>query len=206
MDAFEFTNQKSVLYLAGICPSEMMQTHNEILNGSLALGLNKVVPIKDSTGAPMKDLVGRIMLARTEQAPNPDSRVVLSNQRDALGLNRVRLNWNLMDLDRRSIEVLVAAFAAEMGRLNIGRVRLREWLTARSSEFPTSFGHHHMGTTRMSDNPTTGVVDRNCQLHGVNNLYVAGSSVFATSGYANPTLTIVALALRLADHLKSQNQ
>ena len=67
-------------------------------------------------------------------------------------------------------------------------------------------GAHHMGTTRMHDDPRQGVVDRNSKVHGVDNLYVAGSSVFPTSGAANPTLTLVALTLRLADHLKVQLQ
>jgi choline dehydrogenase-like flavoprotein len=62
--------------------------------------------------------------------------------------------------------------------------------------------HHHMGTTRMHDDPTQGVVDANCRVHGLNNLYIAGSSVFSTAGFANPTLTIVALAARLADHIQ----
>jgi choline dehydrogenase-like flavoprotein len=65
-------------------------------------------------------------------------------------------------------------------------------------------GWHHMGTTRMSDDPKRGVVDRHCRVHGMENLYVAGSSVFPTSGSANPTLTLVALTLRLADHLKER--
>jgi choline dehydrogenase-like flavoprotein len=67
-------------------------------------------------------------------------------------------------------------------------------------------GRHHMGTTRMSDSPATGVVDADCRVFGVDNLYVAGSSVFPTVGYANPTLTIVALALRLAEHLRAVQQ
>ena len=94
--------------------------------------------------------------------------------------------------------------AAEFGRLRVGRVRFNELLLeddARWSENLSWFGHH-MGTTRMSDDPTRGVVNRDCCVHGVSNLYVAGSSVFPTSGYANPTLTLLALALRLADHLK----
>jgi choline dehydrogenase-like flavoprotein len=69
---------------------------------------------------------------------------------------------------------------------------------------PVGGGSHHMGTTRMSDNPLRGVVDRNCKVHAVDNLYVAGSSVFPTSGASNPTLTLVALTLRLADHLKGR--
>ena len=63
---------------------------------------------------------------------------------------------------------------------------------------------HHMGTTRMHEDPKQGVVDANCKMHGIANLFVAGSSVYTTGGYANPTLTLVALALRLADHIKER--
>ena len=84
----------------------------------------------------------------------------------------------------------------------MGQVTPAEWLPG--EQWPASLvgGNHHMGTTRMSDDESTGVVDRNCRIHGLHGLYVAGSSVFPTSGYANPTLTIIAMALRLADHLR----
>lgn len=141
-----------------------------------------------------------------EQSPNPDSRVVLSDEKDALGMNRIKLAWRVTELDRRSIETLEKVIGTELGRLNTGRVRIYDWLLKDSDTWGENLygGNHHMGTTRMADSPKFGVVDRNCRVHGVSNLYLAGSSVFATGGYANPTLTIVALALRLADHLKSQ--
>ena len=63
---------------------------------------------------------------------------------------------------------------------------------------------HHMGTTRMHESPRMGVTDANCRVHGLQNLYVAGSSLFPCAGHQNPTLTIVALALRLADHLNDK--
>lgn len=137
---------------------------------------------------------------RTEQAPNPESRVTLADQRDALGLRRARLEWRLSDLDRRSTERVVALLADTAGRLGIGRVFSRP---ASEGGFwqRVGGGFHHMGTTRMGSEPRTAVVDRDCRVHGVENLFVAGSSVFVISGYANPTLTIVALALRLADRL-----
>jgi choline dehydrogenase-like flavoprotein len=141
-----------------------------------------------------------------EQSPNPDSRVTLSDQKDALGINRIKLDWRLSDLDRYSIATLVKTLAAEFGRLNSGRVRAHNWVLADSADWGKNIwgGNHHMGTTRMADSPQFGVVDKNCRVHGVANLYVAGSSVFVTGGYANPTLTVIALALRLADHVKSQ--
>jgi choline dehydrogenase-like flavoprotein len=136
-----------------------------------------------------------------EQAPNPDSRVSLSTQRDALGLARLKLDWRLTDQDRTSFYTHLRSLALEFGALEIGR--LRETI-ADQSEWPQPLdgGSHHMGTTRMSDDPSRGVVDRNGKVHDIDNLYVAGSSVFPTSGSANPTLTLVALTLRLADHLK----
>lgn len=138
-----------------------------------------------------------------EQVPNPDSRVSLSTQQDALDLAKIKLNWRLTEQDRLSFYTHLHSLALEFGALGLGR--LRE-MVADQSDWPQPLGggSHHMGTTRMSDNPLRGVVDRNCKVHAVDNLYVAGSSVFPTSGAANPTLTLVALTLRLADHLKGR--
>jgi choline dehydrogenase-like flavoprotein len=153
-----------------------------------------------------------------DQVPNPASRVTLSTQRDALGMPRVRLDWRLSAADERSMEVLALTVAAELARLDLGRVQLHEAVAPASGwaragnligydvapdapEMKISW--HHIGTTRMAATPEDGVVDGDCRVHGVQNLFVAGSSVFPTAGNANPTLTIVALALRLADHLKT---
>lgn len=145
------------------------------------------------------------LFAVAEQEPNPMSRVTLSRERDALGLNRARIDWRLTPLDRRTREVAVRTVAAELGRLDAGRVRVAPWLEQGDglSDNVEDY-NHHMGTTRMADDPKQGVVNRHCRVHGLANLYVAGSSVFPTSGFVNPTLTIVALALRLADHLKTR--
>ena len=137
-----------------------------------------------------------------EQCPNPASRVTLSSERDALGKQRVRLDWQLQSIDkstlRRSLEVL----GTEFGRAGLGRLKIG--LNDRGEGWPDVVrdGGHHIGTTRMHRDPKQGVVDENSRVHGTSNLFVAGSSVFPTSGHANPTLTIVALALRLADHVK----
>jgi len=138
-----------------------------------------------------------------EQAPNPDSRVSLSTQRDALDLRRIKLNWRLTEQDRLSFYTHLHSLALEFGALSIGRLRM---MVADQHDWPKPVGggSHHMGTTRMSDDPLRGVVDPDCKVHAVDNLYVAGSSVFPTSGVSNPTLTIVALTLRLADHLKGR--
>ncbi len=138
-----------------------------------------------------------------EQVPNPDSRVTLAAERDALGLPRARLDWRLTEFDKRSIRRTCQLIGEELARLGLARMRLDRWLVEDDATWLDLTGrNHHLGTTRMHDDAKQGVVDRDGKLHGVANFYVAGSSVFPTSGYANPTLTVVALALRLADHLK----
>lgn len=149
-------------------------------------------------------------IVRTEQSPNPDSRVTLDpGAHDALGLPRVRLSWAVTDLDKHAVTVAMESLDAELRRLGLGRVQASPWLADRTtpwlfdplvSKNPIG-GYHHMGTTRMSATAATGVVDADGRVHGLGNLYVAGSSVFPTGGWANPTLTILALSLRLGDHL-----
>ncbi|MDH3663797.1 MAG: GMC family oxidoreductase [Alphaproteobacteria bacterium] len=142
----------------------------------------------------------------SEQFPNPDSRVTLSSRRDALGLEQARVDWRLLPIDKRSVLVLVQEIQSEFKRLGIGDVEPDDWLTVDDCTWPKSLagGHHHMGTTRMSESPKKGVVDAVARVHGTKNLYTAGSSIFPTIGCANPTLTIVATSLRLADHLEMQ--
>lgn len=137
-----------------------------------------------------------------EQSPNPESRVSLDAERDAFGQNKVKLDWRLDERDRHTVVRMHEILAEELGRAGLGRLRLdvddesEEWLSILRGSY------HHMGTTRMHDNPKRGVVDATCRVHGISNLFIAGSSVFPTSGHANPTLTIVALSLRLAEHIK----
>lgn len=135
-----------------------------------------------------------------EQTPNPESRVTLSTVRDRLGMPQARLEWRLTELDRFTIRRSSELVAQEFGRAGFGRVKLT--LPTDEPAWRVYGQWHHMGTTRMHDDPKQGVVDVNGRVYGISNFYVAGSSVFPTSGVANPTLTIVALALRLADHLK----
>jgi choline dehydrogenase-like flavoprotein len=139
----------------------------------------------------------RVIVYFCEQPPDPQSRLTLSRETDRLGVNRLQLRWRIgpevIDSVRRLEDHLAARLAAE----GIGR------LERASGEPRFTDASHHMGTTRMSDSPRTGVVDRDCRVHGLANLYIAGSSVFPTAGHANPTLTIVALALRLADRLRN---
>ena len=141
---------------------------------------------------------------RIEQAPNPDSRVVLVPERDQLGMQRVALDWRLSDVDRRNVRRTLELLGAEVGRAGIGRLRMLYREDEPGWPEDLGGGQHHMGTTRMSDDPKQGVVDRDCRVHGTSNLFVAGSSVFPTPGGATPTLMLVALAIRLGDHLKSR--
>jgi choline dehydrogenase-like flavoprotein len=137
-----------------------------------------------------------------EPVPNPENRVVLTTERDRLGQNRVQLRWRLGASDRRTLRRSQEIIGTELGRADLGRlmVGLDEGDTSWPS--PLDPGGHHMGTTRMHVDPQQGVVTENCQVHGISNLFIAGSSVFPTYGYSQPTLTIVALAVRLADHVK----
>lgn len=138
-----------------------------------------------------------------EQAPNPESRVTLGDEVDRLGQRRTMLDWRFTELDQHTHRCFALTIAAEIARLGLGRLKLPSWLTPDSTE-PAQLGGcaHHMGTTRMSDDRSRGVVDRNCRVHGISNLYIGGSSCFPTGGCGFPTLTIVALAVRLARYLQ----
>jgi choline dehydrogenase-like flavoprotein len=137
----------------------------------------------------------------TEQIPNPDSRVTLSEECDALGRQRVKLNWKLSPLDIRSVMRAQEIMDEEVRAAGLGRLRIE--LRDENNLPLIKGGWHHMGTTRMHTDPRKGVVDENCRVHDISNLFIAGPSLFPTGGYANPVLTIVALALRLADHIKT---
>ncbi|MFD0667100.1 FAD-dependent oxidoreductase [Ramlibacter sp. MAHUQ-53] len=136
-----------------------------------------------------------------EQEPRPDSRVMLADAVDPLGLRRVRVDWRHGEADIESAGRTLDAFAAEFARSGAGRFRYRRETLAEDLMRYGAYGGHHIGTTRMGRDPRTSVVDAQCRVHGVANLYVAGSAVFPTSGQANPTLTLVALSLRLGRHL-----
>lgn len=153
----------------------------------------------EATKRPRLELMGLL-----EQTPNRESRIELGAERDALGLPSMVVQWQLTDRDRRTLLRLAENVAAEFARLGLGRVRLEHWL-AEHEGWPTQpmDYNHPMGTTRMSQDAVDGVVDSNARVHGIDNLYVAGSSIFPTAGVVNPTLTIVALSLRLADHLRT---
>jgi choline dehydrogenase-like flavoprotein len=155
--------------------------------------------------APMLDGDRLSVYVHLEQAPDPENRVTLGEERDALGLPRARLRWGLGEPERRTANRVMRLLAEELGRLSLGRLRYEDWLLADQGRWPeVGIKCHHMGTTRMSDDPRRGVVDRECRVHGLENLWIAGSSVFPTSGFANPTLTILAMTLRLASTLRER--
>jgi choline dehydrogenase-like flavoprotein len=141
-----------------------------------------------------------------EQEPDPESRVMLSSEKDPLGMNRAKVDWRISEIERRTAHYFNGAIAGELNQLGLGETRASAWLNSnmplRDDELYGTY--HHIGATRMSKDPHDGVVNEDCRCHGVNNLYFAGCSVFPTGGHANPTLTIVALAVRLADHLRSR--
>ena len=140
-----------------------------------------------------------------EQVPNPDSRVTLGEECDALGQRKVCVDWRLTPLDCHTYRTAARLFGNELARACDGRFQPEAWVEQDDDAVPPVYGtSHHLGTTRMADTPDKGVVDSHCRVHGVDNLYVAGSSVFPTGGWAFPTFTIVALSLRLAEHLRSR--
>ena len=140
---------------------------------------------------------------RAEQVPNRNSRVTLDDSTDRVGMPRARLHWDLTDQDRAGVEraMHVCAAALDDGQADMEPMSdLADggWMERIAGGAP------HTGTTRMHRDPAHGVVDEHCRVHGTSNLFVAGSSVFPTAGWAPPTLTIVALVLRLADHMKAR--
>ncbi len=146
------------------------------------------------------------LYVRSEQQPNPDSKITLNSHKDLLGQNEIDLDWQFTALDKISIRESMLALASEFGSTGIGRVRLFDWLEKDDNYWSKNTGEvcHHSGTTKMNVNPRLGVVDKNCKVHDVANLYMAGSSVFPTVGASNPTFTIVAMSVRLSDFLKKK--
>lgn len=140
-----------------------------------------------------------------EQFPNKNSRVSLTNDIDKLGLNRVELDWQISKADEKSIRISAIAIAEEFANNNFGRVKLSSFITNPNEPISVSHHSHQMGTTRMSELAKDGVVDVNCKVHGIANLYVAGASVFATGGAANPTMPLLQLTYRLSNHLIAKN-
>lgn len=137
-----------------------------------------------------------------EQSPEPQNRVTLGRERDRLGVPRLELRYRVGQDDRESMFRCLAAIRDELARLGVANVAVP--MQEVFSELPFGDGTHQMGVTRMSNSPREGAVDPCCRVHGARNLWVASSAVFPTSGVAGPTLTIVALALRIADAVRRE--
>ncbi len=186
------------------------------------LGISQVAAVAQATGtdAPRSSLY---FLATAEQELNPDSRVRLGSELDPLGMPRVELDWQFTERDRSSILEGMAIIGDELARTGLGRLQLtpgtitfertdgiRPYVgglaidadAADPEGFELGLGFHHMCTTRMAADSAEGVVDADLRVHTVDNLYVTGSSSFGTAGASTPTYTLVALTLRLADHLQ----
>ena len=150
----------------------------------------------------MKPIKGVWVRIEGAQDPNPESRVMLNQDVDVLGMRRVTLDWRISDEDYGNLYQTSVAFARGVGAAGFGRMNL-EISEQKDLSKITGTGHH-LGTTRMHSDPQHGVVDQNCKVHDLDNLFIAGSSIFTTGPRVNPTLNIIALAIRLADHLSTK--
>ena len=138
-----------------------------------------------------------------EQAPDPENRITLGESVDAFGNKLPKIHWTIRDLDKHSVRVLHEALQEEAVRKNFGT--MESSVFEESGPWPISTdAAHHMGSTRMGTDPKTSVVDKDSRVHSMRNLYIAGSSVFPTGGASSATTTIIALTLRLANHLKEK--
>ena len=138
-----------------------------------------------------------------EQLPVSSNRIELDTEKDKTGMPRTKLFWKKQPEDRHTVETAIQTFGTYLATTDQGRMKVVEWIVE-GRDYPADeelAGFHHMGGTRMAATPAHGIVDRNCKVFGVDNLYIGGSSVFPTGGHTNPTYSIVQLALRLGDHL-----
>lgn len=138
-----------------------------------------------------------------EQQPNPSSRITLTEQLDALGLPRLQVDWHYNAADVDTVRTAVGLLAGDIVSSGVGTFEYDPESIEQEMTRYGAYGGHHLGTARMGSDPRASVVDAQCRVHGIDNLYIAGGAVFPTSSQANPTLTIVALALRLAAHLRT---
>ena len=182
---------------------------------SLAVrGLEWTDPWSSVLNMKLSGKLGLYAIIRAEQAPNPDSRVTLGSERDPFGMREPVLDWRFLPIDRRSVRILMETLDGELRRMGLGHAVPAPWLSESGPLWATDplisahpiGGYHHMGGARMGSDPKTSVVDADCRLHASPNLYLAGSAVFPTGGWANPTVTIMALAKRLADHIHVKSE
>jgi choline dehydrogenase-like flavoprotein len=197
---------------AGLFPSEKYRRTRAVLDSSItiesptildALGKAAVSVTANALGVNAGNAAAFTLGGGCEVTPDPDCRIALGGERDALGMPVVTLNMRLADSDLAQFRGTLKELGRQLLLSRTGMIRLNmknrsDWLAG------LDWGNHHMGTTRASADPKKGVVDANLKVHGIADLYVVGSAVYPTYGAVNPTLSIVAMALRLADHLKGQ--
>ncbi|MCR8924111.1 GMC family oxidoreductase [Dasania sp. GY-MA-18] len=151
-----------------------------------------------------KNFAGFQMPMMMEQTPHRDNRIRLGSKKDKMGISKLKIDWELKESDKAMVWKTLELAANEIGALDIGRMRLLYERASRIWGDQLGFSQHHMGTTRMAENPDNGVVDKYHRVFGTNNLFMGGSSVFSTGGHVAPTLTIVAMTIRLADYIKRE--
>lgn len=176
-----------------------------VVDTVIRYGANMAAEEFQSRGLPHK-LTGLWIDAITEQRPNPDSRISLSDRSDRLGVPLAKIDWRINDDERHTLARVAELVCEAFPRVGLPQPLLEPWLAERRLADGIIIDMAHtLGTTRMAENPRLGVVDENCKVHGVGGLYIAGGSIFPTSGHANPTLMILAFAIRLADRIKSEH-
>lgn len=162
---------------------------------------------KLAQGQPARQKLSKLeLVCDVEQAPDPASRITLSETLDPLGVPRARIDWRISALERRTLRRFAEHCTQAFLQGGLPAPHLRDSVLAEQFEPPDLIDvAHPSGTTRMASDPQRGVVDAHCRVHGMKGLYIASTSVFPTQGHANPTLTLVALAIRLADRLKAHD-
>ncbi len=162
------------------------------------LGTAAVVATSQALGVDASNAKAWSLGCGMELMPDPDRRLTLTGEKDALGLPRLKLEMRISDADFAQYRRTLVELGRQLLAARLGMVRINPHDPHQAMDW----GNHHLGTTRMSEDPKNGVVDAQARVHGVDNLYVAGSSVFPTYGSSNPTMNLIALTLRLGDHLK----
>lgn len=169
-----------------------------VLEGASRKSLNK--SLFDSAS----DFEGYKLPIMIEQTPNRNNRIKLGTEEDRFGLRKILIDWELGQFEIDNLWRILPYMSNEIGRLNLGRIRLLKEFEDRLFGRKMYFSHHHMGTTRMANSPVNGVVDKNLKVFTTKNLYISSSSIFTTGGHLPPTLTIAAFSVRLAKHIKEK--
>ena len=143
------------------------------------------------------------LVSRLEQQPTYENKIYLSNEKNKFNKFLPAISWKLTEQEYKTLKINYELISDFFKKNNLGKIKPSKFIlnlnkNLHSDVFAVG---HHMGTTRMSSSPVNGVVDKNLKVHDLNNLYIAGSSVFPTGGYINPTMTIVALSMRLNNHI-----